>query len=190
MGFDALTSNLYTIIPYSFAIVSMPIASWVADKYRARAVPHAICLCISITGFVILLSTTNVTALMAGCCFVACGVFPDLVISTSWLTTTHGGYTKRCLAFAVSQVFVQGTGIMCTQIYKNPPRFFLGHGILLGIHVISLASCGILYIILKKENQRRDDSAEKRRNGVLPPLGNIGTFADLCDLHPDYRYTV
>lgn len=190
MGFDQLTSNLYTIIPYSFAIVSMPIASWIADKYRCRAIPHAICLGISMIGFIILLATTNPTVLIAGCCFVACGIFPDLVISTSWLTSTHGGYTKRCLAFAMSQVFVQGTGIMCTQIYRSPPRFFLGHGILLGVHVIALISCAILYRLLKNENRRRDEEAEKRRRGELPQLENVGTFEDLCDLHPDYRYMV
>ena len=189
-GFGRLTSNLYTIIPYSFAIVSMPLICWLADKYRARALPHAICLCISLTGFIILLSTTNATALMAGACFVACGVFPDLVLAISGLTTTHGGYTKQALAFAVSQFFVQGTGIMCTQIYKFPPRFFLGHGILLGVHVISLVSCGILYRIVKKENVKRDADAEKRRNGELPPLWDIGTFEDLCDFHPNYRYIV
>ncbi len=190
MGFDSLTSNLYTIIPYSFAVVSMPIACWLADKYRVRALPHAICLCTSLTGFIILLATTNVTARMAGACFVACGTFPDLVIATSWLNSTHGGYTKRAFAFAVSQIFVQGLGIMVTQIYKTPPRFFLGHGILLGVHVVSLIACGLLYRILKKENRQKDEAADKRRTGGLPPLGDIGTIEDLCDFHPDYRYVV
>ena len=190
MGFDPLTANLYTIIPYSFAILSMPIASWVADKYRARALPHAVCLGVSVIGCIICLVSTNHVLSLAGCCFIAGSVFPDLVISTSWLTTTHGGYTKRALAFAVSQFFVQGTGIMCTQIFIHPPRFFLGFGILLGVNAIALASCGILYVILSRENRKRDDDARKRSIGELPPLGDIGTIEELCDFHPNYRYIV
>lgn len=106
----------------------------------------------------------------------------------AWTNATHGGWTKRCTAFALNLCLVQGYGIMATQVYRSPPRFFLGHGVLLGTYSLSFISCAVMYFWQRNENRRRDADAEKRRTGELPPLGDIGTFEDLCDFHPDYRY--
>lgn len=190
LGFDLLTSQLYTIIPYSFAIISTPLCSYLADRYKMLAIPFAGCLLTSIIGFIIILSTANKTASIAGCCFVAAGAYPSITIGGAWITTIHGGYTKRAIAGGMAQVFVQSYSIIGTQIYDQPPRFFKGHGILLGFYMISLAGTTILYFWLKRENARKEDEAEMRRTGQAPELVNIGDFEDLCDYHPDWRYPI
>lgn len=188
-GFDALTSQLYTIIPYSFAIVSTPLASWLSDRYRCRAIPLAICLSTSIVGFFILLSTTNKVALIAGCCFVAAGAYPCITIGASWISYLHGGYTKRSMAFAVSQMFVQGYSIIGTQIYKKPPRYFLGHGVMLGFYLVALICDITLYVWLGRINRNRDAEAAVRREGSLSEI-QVGDYEELCDYHPDWRYMI
>ena len=121
IGFDPLTANLYTIIPYSFAIVIMPVGCWVSDKYQARAKPYAAFCSLSLVGFVILLSTTNKVAAMAGCCFVAAGCYPNICIGIAWNNTTHGGWTKRSTAFAIAQFTFQAYGIIATQVVRSIP---------------------------------------------------------------------
>lgn len=89
-----------------------------------RAIPFAVRLLTCIIGFIILLSTSNKTASIAGCFFVAAGAYPAITVGGAWITTIHGGYTKRALAVGIAQVFVQSYSIIGTQIYDQPPRFF------------------------------------------------------------------
>ena len=189
-------AQLYTIIPYSFAIVSTPILCYISDKTRMRAIPMIFCLLTSIVGFIILLSTVNKVALIAGCCFVATGAYPAIGIGASWISTIHGGYTKRSTAFGISQIFVQGYSIIGTQVYDSPPRFYKGHGVLLGLYCLALLSCVILYIWCKKMNRERDDIAitlqnEQEKAGTEVEVVQIKpSFEDLCDYHPDWRYPI
>ena len=190
-------AQLYTIIPYSFAIVSTPLLCYISDKTHQRAIPMIFCLLTSIVGFVILLSTVNKAALIAGCCFVATGAYPAIGIGASWISTIHGGYTKRSTAFGISQLFVQGYSIIGTEVYNEPPRFYKGHGVLLGLYCLALISCVVLYLWCKKMNRERDasttrlrDEQEKSGTGVEVVQTMKPGFEDLCDYHPDWRYPI
>ncbi|KIX94915.1 uncharacterized protein Z520_09225 [Fonsecaea multimorphosa CBS 102226] len=188
-GFDRLTSQLYTIIPYSFAVVSMPVACWLSDRYQQRGLAMAICLGSCLIGIIIILASPNPTVSMVGTCFVAAGTYPGNPIAVAWISTIHGGYTKRSTVYGIQQVFINSFIIMATQVFDTPPKFYKGNGILLGIFAVAFSSTAILYFWLRNENRKRDAAAEARRNGSAPPLPtDIGDFETLCDYHPDWRY--
>lgn len=176
------------MIPYSFAVVSLPIAAILSDRVNRRALPLLVCVVTSVVGFVIVLATTNKVALIAGCCFVAAGSYPAIVIGASWLLNNQAGYTKRCAAWAVTQVFIQCYSIISTQIYDEPPRFFKGHGVLLGLNALAVISVVINYLLLKKENAKRDRLVEEMRARDQQVPGREKSFEELCDYHPDFRY--
>ena len=188
-GFDRLTSQLYTIIPYSFAVVSMPLACWLSDKYQQRGIAMAGCLGCCLIGIIIILASPNPTVSMAGTCFVAAGTYPGNPIAVAWISTIHGGYTKRSTVYGIQQIFINSFIIMATQVFDTPPKFYKGNGILLGIFVVAFSCTAILYFWLRHENRKRDAAAEARRNGTAPPLpDDIGDFETLCDYHPNWRY--
>lgn len=176
------------MIPYAFAVISLPTAAIVSDRINKRAVPAFVCIATSIVGFVMVIATTNKAALIAGCCFVAAGCYPAIVISSSWLMNNQAGYTKRCTAWAVAQVFIQCYSILCTQIYNKPPRFFKGHAILLGLNALAAVAALTNYHLMKRENSRRDRLAEEYNARNEPIPGSEKSFEELCDYHPNFRY--
>lgn len=181
-------TQLYSIIPYAFATVSLPVVCIWADRSDQRAIPFLICMATSVIGFVVVLATTNKVALLAGCSLIAAGCYPAVVVCATWLLSNHAGYTKRCTAWAVAQVFTQCYSIISTQIYDKPPRYFKGHGILLGLTVIGTVSAGICYVMMKTENEKRDRIAQDWISREEQDPDNAKTFEDLCDYHPQFRY--
>lgn len=176
------------MIPYCFAVVMLPVAAILSDRMNNRALPLLGCLMTSVIGFVIVMATTNKVALIAGCCFVAAGSYPAIVIGASWLMNNYAGYTKRCTAWAITQIFIQCYSILSTQVYDQPPRFFKGHGILLGLNALGAVSLVITYFMLKKENAKRDRLAEEMRVAGRQIPGREKSFEELCDYHPAFRY--
>ena len=187
-----MNSQLYSIIPYAFAIVTTPLLGFLSDHYKCKAVPLLSCMALSITGLIILLSTSNSTALIAGSCFVVAGAYPAIGIGAAWVTTLHGGYTKRCTAFGVSQVFVQCYSIIGTQVYNTPPRFYKGHGVLLGIYAVTILAVLGLWWWCGKCNRERDAWA-LQAHGTQVDRTTVGEYEAMCfeesyDYHPDWRY--
>ncbi|RDL41557.1 Uncharacterized protein BP5553_01536 [Venustampulla echinocandica] len=189
-GFDPLATQLYSIIPYAFATVTLFIACWGADHFRQKGLFLIGCLSISVTGFVLLLATTNTVALMAGACFVASGAYAGVILAATWNIANHGGYTKRAVSAAIVQIFIQCYSIISTQIYIKPPRFFLGHGVLLALVTVGLLAAVANLFIIKKRNAERDARAAdfERRGELDPDMAN--SYEELCDYHPGYRYVM
>jgi hypothetical protein len=86
------------MIPFAFGLASLIGFAWLADRIAHKGAVTLFCMAVSCAGFIVLLSTTNKVALVAGACFVCAGAYPQLVVSVAWTLTFHGGYTKRALA--------------------------------------------------------------------------------------------
>lgn len=189
-GFSVLSTQLFSMIPYAFALLAMIVFAPMSDRLITKSYMIILCLSITAIGFVILLATTNKVALMAGACFVAAGAYPGLVISTAFNLPIHAGFTKRATVVWITQVFIQALSIVASQVYRSPPRFFLGHGFSLGTYVVSIGCTYLLRCILVRENAKK----EQRRNeydarGELDPDA-AKSFEELGDFHPRYIYTL
>ncbi|KAI1614623.1 major facilitator superfamily domain-containing protein [Exophiala viscosa] len=189
-GFSALDTQLYSMIPYAFGLLTLITVPYTSDRLNRKFPILLGCLCTSITGFVILLSTTNKVALVAGACFVLAGAYPGLAISVAWSFTFHGGYTKRVTTTWASQIFIQCESIIATQVYDHPPRFFKGHGVALGFYILAAICTVIVYFMLSRANADRDRRAEELvQSGQIDDSADK-TFEDLCDFHPRWRYAL
>lgn len=189
-GYGRIHTQLLTIIPYAFGLVGLIFFSWLADHINQKALTSLGCSIIACIGFVMLLATTNPVALVAGSCFVAAGAYPALVTGASFTLPLHGGYTKRATSNWGTQVFVQCYSIIATQVYRTPPRFFLGHGIALALYAVGIAANVTLIFITRKANAARDQRQRDfaARGEVDPDMSK--TFEDLGDFHPAYRYAL
>lgn len=189
-GFGRLQTQLITIIPYAFAVVGLLVLAYVSDRVARKGLMTIMLLGVSATGFVILLSTTNTVALVAGSCFVAGGAYPCLVIMVAWVLSMHGGYTKRATSVTGANIVIQGFSMISSQVYRHPPRFFLGHGFSLGVYLVAMCCAAWLLRHVKRQNEMKEKTRlEYEARGEVNPLSSK-TFEDLGDYHPDYRYTI
>jgi hypothetical protein len=114
------------MIPYAFATVTLWAVCTMSDRISSKGPVLFLCMSTSAIGFIILMTTTNRVALIAGTCFVTSGLYPGIILTGSWITINHSGYTKRSTAWAMAQLTDQGLSIIGTQVYRNPPRFLSG----------------------------------------------------------------
>ncbi|ETN39953.1 uncharacterized protein HMPREF1541_06180 [Cyphellophora europaea CBS 101466] len=188
-GFDRLHSQLISIIPYACALISMIFISWLSDRLGRKAL---VCICsfaVGMIGFIILITATGKVVLLVGACLVAIGTYPGLVIGIAWTLTVHGGYTKKATFMWASQVMIQTYSIIATQVYRSPPRFFLGHGIALGLYVLGITSAMTLWYLVSRQNRMREARRlEFEQKGEVDP-DMEKSFEELGDFHPGWRYT-
>lgn len=178
------------MIPYAFGLVTLISFSYLADRFERKGLWTLICLLTTSGGLVLLMATTNKVALIAGACFVAAGAYPGVAISVAWILAFHGGYTKRATAGWFTQIFIQSCSIIASQIYRTPPRYFLGHGVALGIYSLASLSTVILMVILTRANEAKAKrAAEYAARGEIDPDMDED-YERLCDFHPGFIYTL
>ena len=187
-GFSELDTQLYSMVPYAFALVTMLSFSYAADLLAKRGIMTLACLSTTIIGFVILMSTTNNVALLAGACFVAAGSYPGTVIGISWALSFHGGYTKRSCAAWFMSISVNAQAIIASQVYRKPPRYLVGHGVALGSYILATVCTLILIYLLSRANKAKDQRAADFavRQEIDPDMTE--DYERLGDYHPGFRY--
>jgi MFS family permease len=187
-GFSPLVTQLYTIIPYAVAFITMQIATYLSDRYVMRAVPMAILSVVGMIGYIIIIAQTNPAVGVFASCLIVGAVYPGTIMVSGWLPSASAGYTKRAMAIWISQITVQLFSIMVTQIYDQPPRFFKGYGIQLGLFVLSFLEIWLIRFMMKRSNDKKDKvAADFAARGETDPDA-AKSLEDLCDDHPNFRY--
>lgn len=126
-------------------------------------------------GYIILLSQSRPGVSYVGTIFAAAGLFPATAILVSWPANNVSGQTKRAVANGM-QISIGNLGsAIGTQLYRTEtsPRFFLGHGVALGYLLANIVVVGLLWMVLKRENVRKERDRESRG---LSPLEEAGTL--------------
>ncbi|KAG2234246.1 hypothetical protein INT48_001965 [Thamnidium elegans] len=188
MGFDSLKAQLLSIPPYIAAACLVFVVSWNSDRTLQRAY-HIVVVCvIGVLGYVFLLATTKVGLRYTGAVLVACGTFPIIPLTLTWVSNNQLGHTKRGVAMAMTGMIAQCFSILGAQIYRaeDGPRYIKGHTICLIF--LSLAACSActLRALLARENRKRDELY-----GVPESSDMFGlNIEDLYDKHPQFRYAL
>lgn len=143
---------------------------------------------IALTGFIVLLAQTNPAVGIFASSLVTLGVYPGVVIASGWIPSSNAGYTKRASATWITQILCQAFSVMVSKIYDKPPRFFKGHGVLLGLTVLTIGNLILLTYLMKRHNHKKDIiEAEWESRGETNP-DESKSLEELCDDHPSYRY--
>ena len=189
-GFSSLNTQLFTVIPYACAFVTMIGVGILSDKVRNKGFFILGSLSFCLVGLIILLTTITKAAGMFGACFLVLGGYTSAVLQIAWIQVTFCGHTKRAVSWGVATIFGQGFSLLGSQIYTNPPRFVKGHATLLGLVVWAMIMTVAAEITMKHANQAR----ERVHNGFVE-RGQTNPDADksleeTCDDHVNYRYVL
>jgi hypothetical protein len=74
------------------------------------------------------------------------------------------------------------------QIYKDPPRFFMGHGVLIGYVIMGLVCTIVARFLMIRDNRKRDEILRDcQATGERHP--DVGKdYEETCDKHINFRY--
>ncbi|ETI19408.1 hypothetical protein G647_09241 [Cladophialophora carrionii CBS 160.54] len=169
LGYTSATAQLMTIPPYAIAFCLTVTSAILSERYRVRAPLILASSSLAILGYILLLSDPRPGVSYVGIIFAASGIYPSVALVLSWPANNVSGQTKRAVANAM-QISIGNLGaVLGTQLYRTEtaPRYFLGHSFALGYMVANLAVVTTLYLVLKRENARRD----AKESGDVDPEG-------------------
>lgn len=189
-GYTAIHAQLFTIIPYGCAFVSMITIGIISDQYRNKGIFILGCLTVTLVGLIILLTTSTKEAGMAGVSLLVLGIYPAAILQMTWIQITFCGSTKRAVSWGMAMVFGQGFSLLGTQIYTTPPRFIKGHATLLGLVVWGMLSTVAAQLTMLHRNRQREKLLKEyaERGEVHPDVGK--SLEETCDSHINFRYTL
>lgn len=184
LGYTAAQAQLLTVPPYAVATMLTITVAVASEKFKIRAPFIMGGSSLAAVGYIILLSSTKPGVGYFGTILAAAGIYPATAIVLSWPANNVSGQTKRATANAM-QISIGNLGaVLGTQLYRSTdgPRFFLGHGFALGYLCSNVLVVGTLWMILKKENSRRDKGERNDR------LVGVDEAEWLGDEDPRWRF--
>lgn len=147
-----------TIPPYAIATVLTVLWAYLSERTHRRAPFVLISSSLAIIGYIILLSDHKPSVSYGGTILAAAGIYPSTGLSLAWPANNVSGQTKRAVACAM-QITVGNLGaVLGTQLYrpKTSPHYYLGHGFACGYLIANLVVTATIWIVLSRENKRRD----------------------------------
>ncbi|SAM03765.1 hypothetical protein [Absidia glauca] len=189
LGFASLDAQLLSIPPYVAACCLVFLVSWNSDRTLERGFHIMGVSALGVLGYIFLLASENVGLRYTGAVLVACGIYPIIPLTLSWVSNNQLGHTKRAVAIAMVSMIAQVFAILGTQIYRTEdgPRFIRGHSVCLAFLTLSGCAACALRFLLRRENNRRDREYGQAEVKDLSTLEDIDT---LYDSHPQFRYAL
>jgi len=158
MGYTNNESQLMTVPPYVLGCIATISGGFLADKSKKRG-PYMMFFCIiAIIGFVLLIATKNPHVQYAGTFLVVSGIYPNVPLGVAWNGNNIGGATKRAVGIAMHVGFGNLGGVISGFSFRSQdaPRYFSGHGLLIGMVTMSFSLCIFMHFYCRRENARRD----------------------------------
>ncbi|KAK5135549.1 hypothetical protein LTR08_005184 [Meristemomyces frigidus] len=174
LGYSASSAQLLTIPPYALATFLTVVYAVVSEHYKRRAPFIMVSSLTAIIGYCMLLSNTDPTkrpgVSYAGTFLAAAGIYPAVALTLSWPAINVSGQTKRATANAL-QITIGNLGaVIGTQLYRanDGPRYIVGHSVALGYLFANILVVSALWLVLGRENNKRDEAAARGVVGEGP----------------------
>jgi len=195
-GYDTVASQLYSIPPWAAAFVFCMLIAITSDRLRHRFVFALIPICITIAGFVMLLSIhgqAHRNVLYGALFLVACGCYSAMPVVICWFTMNLSGHKRRSIGSAWQVGFGNIGGIIATYSFlsQDAPNYHPGYSTCISFLCLSGASCIVYLLAIFLENSKRQRvRAATNPETVIASAGinDDGEDEFLGDLAPSYRY--
>lgn len=168
MHYTDNTAQLMTVPPYVLGCIATISGGYAADKAKKRGLFMMFFCAVAILGFVLLIATDKPAVQYVGTFLAVSGIYPNVPMGVAWNGNNIGGSTKRAVGIAMHVGFGNLGGVISSFAYRatDSPRYFTGHGLLIGTTTMSFVLCLIMHLYLVRENKRRD--AAMQAKGLTP----------------------
>ncbi|KAJ7281384.1 MFS general substrate transporter [Mycena rebaudengoi] len=157
LGFRATPANLLTVPIYAFAGIVACCVGFYADRHGCRGYCNIVLLSIGAVGYIILIASRNAALSYFAVFVAACGIFPVVPNTVTWVANNFEGSYKRGVSLALGISMGNLNGAVSSNVYraKDRPWYPLAGLVLMYICIGLVANSTFLYL-LKRENARRD----------------------------------
>jgi MFS family permease len=188
MGWESLMAQVMSIPIYIAAAIMTLCTSLLSDKLKHRFGFVLVGCCISTVGYIILLAQQSVAVGVRYFTLFAVtgGGFIAQPVLIGWLSNNMSGHYKQAVASAFQIGFGNCGGIVASNIFlaSEAPSYPTGYGTSLGLIWLCVIASVIFFLLLWRENRRRDQGARDDRMALDPDeVQNLG------DDHPGFRFT-
>ncbi|KAG9313545.1 major facilitator superfamily domain-containing protein [Chiua virens] len=186
LGFSAANAQLLSVPPYAVACVATILVGMYSDKYQCRGPFVIMGAAIAIVGYIVLDTQTHPGASYVGAILAATGIFPAIPVVISWVTSNAGGDVKRGVALAMVNGLANLGGVCSSFIYRDPPRFHVGHGTIMGFLTLAILMTCLAMWDYNRLNKQKEKECLVRGITDDPK----GEFRDAGDGSPLFRYMI
>lgn len=183
-GYSKIQTQLHSVPPWAAAFGFAMLMAFLSDWAQHRFAFAVFSICVSITGFGILLGVHDNTQLQYAALFlVTMGTYTAMPIIVCWFNMNLGGHHRRSVGSAWQIGFGNIGGIIATFAFldKDAPRFVPGYSISIAFTILSISACIVYGLGCMVANKKREKTPT-----------NLDLTEDqkteLGDLNPDYRY--
>lgn len=180
MGFASVSAQGLTAPPYFLAFGVCILSTWAGGRAQQRGVMIGGLSLLGCAGYVMLAASRTVSVRYAGVFLAACGVFPAIANTLSWLLNNQRSDTKRGVSIAVMNVIGQCGSLLGTQLFPKGEGPYYTNGMIVCAGFMLL--CALLAFGLRAYFKYRNDQWDKearrpwdgRSTGVLCQKGGEG----------------
>ena len=185
---DSVIGNqLLTVPPYAVATVATVVVGFWSDRTGKRGIFNLVTSVIGIVGFIMLIASSNPAVQYAGTFLGTFGIYPSVSLTIAWVANNIEGVYKRGVVLGIVIGWGNLNGIVSSNVYIDPPRYFPGHATIIGYQAICIFGGSLLFMfLLNRENKKR--RAGERDHWIQGKTDK--EIENLGDLRPDFIYTL
>jgi hypothetical protein len=189
MGYSAVQAQLMTVPVYAVAFVSTLFFTNMTDRTSMRGPWLVFLASVSTIGLTILVAVkTNHAARYAGICLAAMGMYPSVMIITTWLAVNTRNYTHRATGSAFTNMVAQSIVAGTVQAFQKPPYYYTGVELSLAFVVLMIPTAAFGSFYVTSMNKKKD--AAIAANSPETRALRLKSFEELGSDHPDFRYEI
>ncbi|KAI9695441.1 MAG: hypothetical protein M1820_008626 [Bogoriella megaspora] len=189
LGYTSTRANLLSVPPYAAAAILTVTVGWIADKTGRRGIWNILCSFLGIAGFAMQIGSQTPGVKYAAVFLGALGIYPCIANTIAWTANNVEGVYKRGVVTGTVIGWGNLNGVVASEIYRNKdkPKYYPGHGTVLGYLVVFLLGGSVVTeLLLMRENRlrkagKRDYQIEGKTEDEIAHLG---------DQRPDFIYTL
>lgn len=162
LGDNTLTLVL-TAPPYLVATATAFATAWSSDRRKDRGYHIAVPQFVACIGFIISVSTLNNAARYTAAFLYICGCFSSNAMVFSWASSTlNQTPEKRACATAIINLLSQLGNIWSPYFFPSSdgPRYVKANILMMAFSLLSVVTCVVMKIMLKKANRKLKETGE------------------------------
>jgi MFS family permease len=158
LGFKATEANLLSVPVYAWGCLMTCVIGFLGDRIGNRSYINFALFGVGLAAYIILIVSRSAALSYFAVYLAVSAIYPIIPNSVAWVASNVEGSYKRAVTLAIAIGFGNINGAVTANIYRSrdKPRYVLGHAIVLAYIAIGLISSIVFFVLLKRENARRD----------------------------------